>query len=68
MSIGLPKLNHYHHTQCILAIENYGQGMGREGRRQLIPIKESATKESLTRERVREVTAMARAKVNINGN
>ena len=38
--------HHLHHTQCIPFIENYGQGLGREGRRQLIPIKESAAKES----------------------
>ena len=38
---------HYHHhhlTQCILFIENYGQGLGKEGRRQFMPIKESAAK------------------------
>ena len=30
--------------QCIPLIENYGQGLGREGQRQLIPIKENAAK------------------------
>ena len=40
-------LNHYHHyIQFIPSIENYGQSLGREGWRQLIPIKESAVKES----------------------
>ena len=49
-----PKENHNHHHHrlfyeffWILLIENYDQGLGREGRRQLIPIKESAAKESL---------------------
>ena len=37
----------HHHTHCISIIKNYGQDLGREGRRQLIPIKESAIKESL---------------------
>ena len=39
------KIHHHHHTQCIPLIENYGQGLEREERRQFIPIKESAVKE-----------------------
>ena len=38
---------HHHHTQCIPLIENYDQGLGKEERRQLIPIEESAVKDSL---------------------
>ena len=38
---------HHHHTQCIPPTEKYSQGLGTDGRRQLIPIKESAAKESL---------------------
>ena len=52
--------HHHHHTQCILPIENYGQGLGRERRRQFIPIKENAAKESLDLKRSRDVPAMKR--------
>ena len=38
------KINHHHYIQCTLFIENYGQGLRREGRRQIIPIKESTAK------------------------
>ena len=40
---------HRHHllTRCIPLIGNYDQGLEREGRRQLIPIKETAAKEFL---------------------
>ena len=38
---------HNRHTQCIPLIENYDQSLGREERRQLIPIEENAVKESL---------------------
>ncbi|CAO2840005.1 unnamed protein product [Amaranthus hypochondriacus] len=39
-------IHHYHHTQCIPLTENYGQGLGKEERRQLIPTEESAVKDS----------------------
>ena len=39
--------HHHHHTQCIPLIKNYDQGLWREERRQFIPIKENAVKESL---------------------
>ena len=39
-------------TQCIPLIENYGQGLGRKERRQLIPIEETVTKESLDSKKV----------------
>lgn len=33
-----PHHRHHHHAQCITLIENYSQSLGREERRQLIPI------------------------------
>ena len=37
----------HHHIQCIPLIENYVQGLGREERRHLIPVEESAVKEPI---------------------
>ena len=37
-------IHHHYHTQCILLIENYSQGLGKVGQWQLIAIKESAVK------------------------
>ena len=38
---------HHYHIQCIPLIGNYDQGLGKEGKWQLISIKKSAAKESL---------------------